>query len=74
MIKIEDFQEETLKELYRGKTFIGNDPHYRKQRMVARNINMETGIVRVELQTGEMINLDLRAVLRGFDCQEYVWC
>jgi hypothetical protein len=55
--------------------FIGNDPHYSRRKMRALNIDLEKGRVLVSfVGTSETKYLDLRAVLRGFDCQEYVWC
>lgn len=75
MVQIEAFQKDTLSDLSKGHMFIGNDPHYSRRKMRALNIDLEKGRVLVSfVGTSDTKYLDLRAVLRGFDCQEYVWC
>lgn len=70
---IEEFQKDTLNTLCRGGRFFGNDPHYEKGPFKFHSYVDDNTIMVINLKTGNKKVLDLRAVLRGFDCQEYVW-
>lgn len=75
MIRIEDDEKDTLKDLERGMKFMGNDPHYSKGPFkFLRYIDDGRNGLFWNVNTGEKKVMDMRMVLRGLSCQEWVWC